>query len=247
MKRRAILIAAPGVPDSGADNAPLDVVAWRSFLIGVSGGAWDDAEINDDLVNPSRAQLNAVLEEAADCDYAIVTFSGHGRGEVVNGELTTMVLPCPSESAIPYYELRPRSARTLLVLDSCRWAPQAIVEKFAAKRLTSVGEKVERTVYREYFDAQVMRCERGSIILYGCGIGQESRDWYSETTPGGLYTHALLGAAKGWAATAAGKAALDVVQAHRLAAPDVTRRNPEQAPDIRHGRRLGVFPLAVNL
>lgn len=246
MKRHAILIATPGSPGSGADNACVDVAEWQAFLMDLPGGAWEKDEI-DTFTNPERDRLAEAMGRASECDYAVVTFSGHGKLGIHDGEPTTMVSVYAGEPAVPYFELRPRAARTLLVLDSCRWAPRTVLETFAAKRGASLVEKAVRNAYRRFFEEEVLKTERGTIILYGCGIGEESRDWYHEKRPGGLYTLALLDAAQQWVSTASNKQVRNVVDAHRVAEVEVVRRNPEQHPDIRHGRRLGVFPLAVRL
>ncbi len=134
-----------------------------------------------------------------------------------------------------------------MVIDSCRWAPAEIVRKSAATRRILLMEKAVRDAYRTFFEQQVLGTERGVITLFGCGFGEEARDWYTETQLGGLYTQALLKGAKAWCSTATSRQVLDVVQAHIKAKADVTQRNPEQHPEVRHGRRLGVFPLAIKL
>lgn len=246
MKRCAILIASPGEPGDGTDGTVVDVAVWREYLTELVGGAWDHDEINT-VFNPSRDKLASELSKADGSDYAIVTFSGHGKLGVIDNEPTTMLLTNESEPAIPYFALRPRSARTLMVFDSCRCVSESILRKEAAERRVIISEDIVRRDYRDFFEQQVLRTERGVITLFGCGIGEEARDWYSETMPGGLYTLALLKGARSWYARAASRQVLNVVQAHNDVKSDVTLRNPEQHPEVRHGRRLGVFPLAIKL
>ena len=246
MKRCAILIASPGEPGGGADGSVVDVEVWREYLTDFSGGAWDNEEIHT-VPNPNNDELQSALAKADGCDYAIVTFSGHGRLGIVANEPTTMLRTNDSEPARPYFELRPRATRTLMVIDSCRWAPADMVRKTAAARRIVLMEKAVRNAYRTFFEKQVLGTERGVITLFGCGFGEEARDWYTETQLGGLYTMALLKGAKAWCSAAASRQVLDVVQAHNNAKKDVTQRNPEQNPEVRHGRRLGVFPLAIKL
>ena len=245
--RRAILIAAPGGGPKPAHGTRVDVAAWQNYLTSPAGGAWNDDEILPPLTHPSKDELDDALASADGCDYAVVTFSGHGGTKNIDGEPTTVLQIAPSLPLIPYYELKPRCARILLILDSCRSVleEEVGVSKMAGRLMEkSIEERLIRQMHRDIYEKIILRTERGTITLFGCDYNEEADDMLSETQYGGLYTHKLIGAGDTWYSSAA-KGMLNVYDAHLRAERDTTGQNRLQHPKILHGRRLGIFPFAV--
>ena len=248
MRRRAVLVAAPGKRPNLAPGTMVDLLEWRRYLASSHGGAWEDGEI-ESLVHPSSKQLEDALAKAEECDFAFVAFSGHGMMAMFDGEPTTFLQVSSHGQPVPYFDLRPKAARTLMVIDSCRWDPSGrlgLMRKASSESLQeSALASIVRKAYRDRYEELILKTERGVITAFGCGCGEEAGDRYSEAQPGGLYTLSMIACADAWHEAASRSQALNILEAHEVASAKVSSKNGEQHPRIHQGRRLGIFPFAV--
>lgn len=63
MKRRCLIIAAPGSKTKGTHlpGVSVDQISFRNFLFSDHGGAWEENEVHL-LTNPTTGELNKQLE-----------------------------------------------------------------------------------------------------------------------------------------------------------------------------------------
>lgn len=184
MKRKAILLCN----DDVGLATKKDVRDVMSFLIGPTGGCWDnDREILCRTNVEKRELLSMVAETRKECvDYLFLYFSGHGgcaRDAFI--ELN------PDSECIETSALLRLADRQLSIFDCCR----AIVEKqtFVMDSLReSKGEDLHREAIRSAFDRRVMAAYPQSMILYACHAGEYAYDYGA----GGVYTQNLLATTK---------------------------------------------------
>lgn len=254
MTKVAILIPSPGAVDNVAKGTSEDCDKWVEFLCSDTGGAWNDSEIVRLTANPSSTNVCTAIATAASYDYAIVAFSGHGKIEKEDGEWITKVLlndnPNDTKRWLPDYELRPRSPRGLVSIDSCRWDPTGQYRMKAANESVvnlSFSQYYEkREAHRKLFEDDLSKCERGTIMMYGCDFGEVAEDVHTRGgDPGGLFTFSLLKAAIAWHDAPSNSGVYKVNKAFTEAFARVKVLRPLQNPQFEPGRRLGHFPLAV--
>lgn len=254
MTRVAIIIPSPGAEEEIASGTSEDCVAWKKYLVSNAGGAWSDDEIKILPTNPNVARVRSALDATVNYDYSIVAFSGHGKIENDQGEWITKVLlndnVYDERSWMPDYDLRPRSQRGLLSIDSCRWDPSGQYgrTKFVNERVVYEGFSAvdNRKLHRDLFDNDMMKCERGTIMMYGCNYDEVSSGVHTKSRePGGLFTFSLLKAAFAWYAEPSNKGIFKVHQAFSHAVNRVHALQPQQNPQLEAGRRLGYFPFVI--
>lgn len=217
MQRYALLIEASNV--TGEEDLPgarNDVIAMRNFLMSPPGGAWRHDEI--EIVN--KPQYRSVFEKLLDHkeDYSLVYFSGHGS-ECVQG--------CPSvclndtEMTIPVTCLYPKSKYGIVITDCCRG--NGMVETLnenMKKASFSFEEAFDATdvTSRNLWDAALSQCIRsntddGIVEMLACQYNEAASEIEAPEAYG-LYTHAIINAAKNWYQEASCDTFLTTLQVH---------------------------------
>jgi hypothetical protein len=104
----------------------------------------------------------------------------------------------------------------------------------------------KREAYRKLFEDDLLKCERGTIMMYGCDFDEEAEDVHTRSgDPGGLFTFSLLKAAAAWYDAPLSSGVYKVNTAFVEAFARVKVLRPLQNPQFESGRRLGYFPLAI--
>ena len=91
MKRRALLIGAPGAlgEDGYLPGVRRDLMNYHDFFVSPLGGAWRESEIQT-LINPTRHQVREELGSLRTADYSIAIFSGHGHDHRREGTIIAL-------------------------------------------------------------------------------------------------------------------------------------------------------------
>ena len=236
MQRYALLIEASNV--TGEEDLPgarNDVIAMRNFLMSPPGGAWWHDEI--EIVN--KPQYRSVFEKLLDHkeDYSLVYFSGHGS-ECVQG--------CPSvclndtERTIPVTCLYPESKYGIVITDCCRGNGmlEASNGNMKTASFSSVTSSVAEYVKsRKLWNAALAQCIRsntddGIVEMLACQYNEAASETEAPEAYG-LYSHAIINAAKNWYQEASCNTCLTTLQVHKLIASYMEET---------HGQHPAYFP-----
>ena len=198
MTRYALLIEASRLKDHpDLPGARADVRLLRNWMMSPCGGAWSDDEIVI-LIHPAAETVRKRLARAKNCDYAFVSFSGHGHHVVGNGFNQTRVCLNDDEE-IKAAALNPKNPRSTVLIDSCRgltvFVPQQLLESYVKKALR-LSLNSERESARAKFDRLVRLSEAGVIYLYSCSVDQSAAE--DENGQGGLFTLGLVRSGQNW-------------------------------------------------
>jgi hypothetical protein len=193
MIRRALLI---GVPQSRGLRDVLgtkqDVKVLSTFLQSVSGGYWFGRDNSDlahleiiESINPSRSEVLRSLSWNQGSDLSVVLFSGHGCvRQRRDGSLYTSLI-CNDGQEVSLDELTPSASRNLIIVDCCRHieiteaAPPGSVRLGAL--LDSFTPLVSPDQARYIYQQSFQNADLGTLVLYGCRVGQSASDRYSFT------------------------------------------------------------------
>lgn len=182
MRKKLLIISN----NHGLPGVKKDVLRIKQYFKSVTGGLWNDNEI-EEAPDESRYNLTNRLLRIRDenHDYLIIYFSGHGDWK----RQTNLYLNSAEES-IPENYLNGLAARQLSIFDCCRGVEDSSyslsdLALFSEKRLSLK----EFNYYREQYDYRILRSRVGTHIkLYSCTIGQLSQ----ENIYGGVYTTELI-------------------------------------------------------
>jgi hypothetical protein len=173
MNRRALLISNPGEPgtEDYLEGTALDIRNYRRFLRSAIGGLWFDDEIRS-LFQPSIRTVRNEIEGVAECDYALIVFSGHGGYD--EDRRSTMV-EISSGHLFDVSDFLGANPRLTLVIDSCRETimPSPVLETFAAKT-AAAGPRINPQECRKYYDEQIEECGDDLVVAYACAVGQRA-------------------------------------------------------------------------
>lgn len=240
MNRKVLIISNPG--EKNAENycegVNKDVENYLHFFHSTYGGAWFEDEIIT-LNRPTVRTLERALIDVNAADYSIVIFTGHGY---MNGTDTIIELKNGEE-----YDARDlaKNNRTL-ILDCCRKRTIGVVMEEAAKTGRIFMEQdMDLWDCREYYEAQIAKCEGQRLVLYSCDEGEVSND---DGRRGGYYSYYLLKTAKDWYKNnknAFDPMVLSMVQAHNEAGRILRYRIENQTPQIEKPREAPYYPFAV--
>jgi caspase domain-containing protein len=239
--RQAILIESSnvGVYDD-LPGARADVSLLRNWLMTPRGGAWESAEIGI-LRNPTVHKVRKWLKIAKLCNYAFVSFSGHGHHVI--GSISDETRLCLNDDEeISAKRLNPGNARCTILIDACRGVTveiEATLLERRVKAMTQLALNLTREAARAKFDDLVARSERGAIYIYSCCVDESAGD----SKQGGLFTIGLVRAGELWKPKK-GKY-VSVMNAFRSAERFTNEENPQQNPVIEAGRRIRYFPFAI--
>ena len=194
MTRKAILISGGDDPKIGAET---DIHRYRRFLSSKIGGAWNDDGVEiEAFINPTNLQLVAPYMDAADADYAIVIYSGHGVHPAYseNPLLTRLQI---ADGDLRVRDLNPRNGKTLIIIDACRRYAMlaAPIVEFLTENTRIAGRVPSRNDYRDFFDDFVDGCPEQVTYLFACSLDEFS---YGNKTHGGLYSRLLYSTAVDW-------------------------------------------------
>jgi hypothetical protein len=187
MKRKAILIAAPGSEVKGnyLSGVNKDIDKYQSFLVSRTGGAWDLTEI-DILANPTLAALKSALAKLALADYAFTVFSGHGGISTIDGKGYIEIND--NDEDFPVEDFYNKCPKHTVILDTCRtyFTPNKQIFNEMRKAENAIGSS--RALYRAKFDEAVQKADNGTIILSAASPGEAA----NEDINGGLFSQGLL-------------------------------------------------------
>jgi hypothetical protein len=230
IKRHALIIGCPNV--NGQEKLPgaqIDVDAWKNFLLSNHGGGWYHNEITV-LTNPTPQEVHSKIKDMPD-GYSFITFSGHGY---VDSSSSTMI--CLQGGNVSELDLVPSSARTTVILDSCRGLLQVKALKESLEMLRH-EVAVDREKFRDRFDIALEHAEKGICRIYGCAFEQAAQ----ESKAGGDFTQALVLTGVNWS----GPGVLSLRAAFDTAEKVVRSKKSQQTPECQLGRRIHHFPFAV--
>jgi hypothetical protein len=247
--RRIAIIIGDGV--SGGERLPgvaADHSTLAEFLCSDAGGAWEE----DELVHLNKAlsarDLTQALKAGARCDYALVTFSGHGY---IDGKSKDTMICVGPGVEVADGDLLTGAARQLAILDSCRKVVSG--EALGKSERISFGRFGEATQAARYrrscralYDRLVADADEGVSFVFACGAGQSAGDRPS----GGMFLQSLINWSSNWASEAKvpGREAMKYVSipnAVQGAAQALAQRRSPQQPVAALGRRREHFPFAV--
>jgi len=244
MKRRAILIEASAAP--GQDLLPgaaLDVDTLKAWLSSNPGGAWEEDEIKV-LRNPNISLVKANLILARSCDFAFITFSGHGSHPRGGDFDETEILV--NDGILRASDLNCGAPRCSIVIDACRYVgPEIITESF--KRGVGVvkySRDRTREAHREMFELEVNSSDKGAIFMFSCDINEFAGE---SSLTGGYFTKYLVESGNAWYEKNSGRGVLNTQMAFLTTSLGVTQRVPQQHPKYEAGRRMRHFPFSVRV
>lgn len=247
MTRRALLIAGGDDPKIGAEE---DIRRYKLFLNSKIGGAWEDDDVEiKSLVNPTNHDLIDPLLEAADADYSLIVYSGHGNhpARSLNPLYTRVAL---SDGDMPVRDFDKGRGKQTIIVDACRAfarLPAPAVE-FITEHTRIAARRPSWDAYRDAFERAVMGCQNQITYLFACDIDQYS---YGNATHGGLYSRTLYSSALAWERDAAPDTFLTIAQAHLATYRRVSRietPSPQRPVITRRGLTSGrYFPFCIKL
>jgi Caspase domain len=244
MKRVGIIIGVPDSPHGRLPGVEVDLERYRRFLGSLGGGAWEPSEIQV-LRNPNRTHALQAVQAAQNFDYGFVVFSGHGY-HGVGASLSETVVCLTGHDEARISELFPRVRRSVVIADCCRkevtLAANVREQLLASAAFANERRTIDRATARANFDAAVMQCEEGRIVLYACDVNQSAGD---NTRTGGCFSSSLLSHAERWSENSRAGTSLDVRDAYNQARQVTNGINYPQNPQMEAGRRLSYYPLAV--
>ena len=238
--RAALLIASP---DAKIPGAHMDALNFRKFLRSPLGGAWGDNEIKV-LENPSMRELNYELRRLEDCDYAFVTFAGHGRHVSTDRWVRIQINLSDEISSI---DLRKGAKKQTVILDCCRVLEKEYVMDSAFAKSGGYRNALDPVDCRRFFDMRIDECQPGLVVLHSCGFNETA----GESSRGGWYSLALIEGAGDWEKEREIKlpenlSLLSVMRAHERADSIVRRESGErQHPNAEYPRTELHFPFAI--
>lgn len=231
MNRFALIVGN----NDGLQGVATDMANYVAFLKSECGGLWQTGEI-EALLNTNEVCLAKYLDacRAADLDYFVFVFCGHGamregrtllelsRGNIAEESIVRNVAP-----------------RQLSVFDCCRQESGAFVEPDVMNevRCFSSGGRIGNV--RQRYDNRIMQACPQHVKLYGCCEGECCAD----TRGGGLYSSCLLRCAR----NIGDKEFKTVSQANYEATVLVERQEPAQHPDISQPRCLSSQTLILSI
>lgn len=183
MKRKALLIGAPGSEERFLAGVSVDMNNIENFLLSKNGGEWFSDEITK-VVNPTRTELGSKLDQLKNADYSIIYFSGHGGISTVNSKYYVEINSDGDDFDVMLFnEL---SGRELIIIDSCR---SYFTPMLNARRDSFLfAEMKTSSRYRERYDAVLQKSEYGTVYFYAASPGQAA----NEDSNGGYFTQGLL-------------------------------------------------------
>lgn len=245
MKRKAILVAAPGdLPGANPKNklpgTKIDIENMYGFLQSPVGGAWTADEITV-LVDPSLIELRSYFPHLLAADYSYFHFAGHGR-HIESKDSTQMMLR-PNEWVDTSLIVNSSAQKSTVVVDACREIVRKDILKATLEAFSSQRKIISRSDARQVFDAQVELCRPMDVQLYSCSRDELANE---DSERGGLYTAALVDSSGSWNRSLGQSRILSVRDAHEAAAAKVkgSTRN-RQNPHSVYPRTENYFPFAV--
>jgi hypothetical protein len=246
MKRVAILIEASRARGQKEIlGAAVDVRRLREWLGSNCGGAWNEDEIRE-LPNPSLAQVQQAIGDAASSDFSFVSFSGHGgiTEDRFGNRLQKLIIGSGEE--IDLAALRPGSKRNILLCDACRIIEKlsAIYESVKAAALEQRSSSFERFRYRKAYEDAVESANPGTYTAFGCSPNEFSRE---DPLNGGYFTASLVQEGMKWCESQRRPAILTIDDVLLLAKARVKQLTDAQTPTGGPENRSGnSFPFAVH-
>lgn len=235
MKRKAIIIANQ---DGKLTGVSKDIDHIQEFLKGISGGAWNEDEIEVN-VNPSLSslKLSLALKRIVGYDYIMVFFTGHGGHK----REQTYVQINNKKELIAQSELENLCQKQINIYDCCR----SEIEELNEARSTQIFKMFDsassltlsRFEARRLYERQIQLAKNQQLILYSCSLNEYSQD----ESYGALYlTNLLRDANKFDNCEYYGKRFKIALESHNNAAERVKKDNRDmqnpQNPDYRATR-----------
>ena len=235
MKRQAILIGA-SPPDEPLRYVASDVALWGEFLQSNEGGAWTESEILD-ATHLAKTELLNELARARFTDFSLVVFVGHGFTTETDLPWTELSLILETGQTILERELNPGNPRCCIVLDCCRTRGENIEAIMEHRKSASLEESYAAIRSRQAYDSAVDQAEMGAVTVYATGDNTGAADEKS-------FSQYLIRSASKW--TEFNPGVLNVRDAVRIGAAELTHTHPQQHPEYHGGRRLRHYPFAVS-
>ncbi|GAA5104368.1 hypothetical protein GCM10023211_01880 [Orbus sasakiae] len=237
MKRKALLIGAPGKGTQELPGVKSDMKNYKNFLMSEIGGKWANNEIII-LLGESKEKIlkQTELIKKENNDFVFLVFSGHANYSTI---CNSRRLYIDNSEFVYETHIRKLSDKQLTIIDSCAESVSLITEKFSeVAGLESFH--MELNDYRKVYDDYILNCPPQEIVLYSCSIDEFSVD----TNKGGLYSYNLLNTAKN-----NHNKILTALQANEKAS-EVVRviSNGDQNPDYYDSRKSGnKLPFSIYL
>ncbi len=193
--RKAILVSNPG--EKGSNNycgeVVLDMENYEQFLKSPFGGTWYDDEIIQ-LTRPTRSELTWTLRNAAQHDYTLIVFSGHGWYSKTH---SSTILELRTKEDIDSMDLRMGCGKRTVILDCGRRRSEGITPPIEEREESPINyPPPDPTKCRRYYDEWIEKCSLGLIVTHACKAQEIAGD---QRLNGGYYSYNLIRAAKEWA------------------------------------------------
>ncbi len=186
MRKKALIIANQDMLLAGVSK---DIEHIKTFLTGISGGAWESNEI-EVLVNPSLGNLRfqIALDKCLRYDYMMVFFTGHGGHK----REETYVQINNKRELIAQSELENLCSKQINIYDCCRSEIEDVYESRAALSIEKFDSASSYNLSREeakrLYERQIEKAKPQQLILYSCSLNEYSQD----ESYGALYLTNLL-------------------------------------------------------
>jgi hypothetical protein len=235
IKRKAVLIGAPGKDTNFLRGVKHDLNNIKTFLQSERGGSYYSHEIIV-LINPSRGDILSAIHGAS-VDYMLVYFSGHGYTK--NG-IQRMI-------SLDGYELKDtqllnyQCPRELVIIDACRNFMGG-----AIGAITGLGDEYDNFTgsrTRDIFDQWIAASPAGQIIIHATEPGTSAGD----TPRGGVFSRQWVQLANNYIINEPGPDFLPVSITQLLTDTRnvLFQRQSHQRPEIVHNTGNLQVPFAV--
>ncbi|WP_345971812.1 caspase family protein [Sulfurimonas diazotrophicus] len=232
MRRRALIIGAPGKSQEYLPGVRKDVENYTNFLTSNIGGKWLKDEIvslYDQDINTVQRTINLVKSE--NNDFVLVVFSGHGNYSAI---MSNRRLYIDHDNYIYEDNLKGLSKKELLIIDTCAGIEREVGERKVKKSAFALFRE-SYTDYRKKYEDAILSCLDQEIVLYASDVDEYSAD----TSKGGLYSKNLLETAY----NNSYEEVLSSLVAHDIASSIVrkeskNKQNPQYSCSVRKGNKL---------
>lgn len=152
-RRRAILIESGNITARFLRGASEDQRSWGKYLQSSLGGWWSSDEIISLPSCPKVDMLDEVLCQLSTCEYAFITFSGHGGYDIMNKQDFIFLNNSEIVSVNHIMELLSAvSVKSTIIIDACRTdmlPPVGFKYTGSQKQGNSPWNQLEVPVYRD--------------------------------------------------------------------------------------------------
>ena len=178
MKRKALLIMNPGVPNINyAPTVNYAYSRYKNYLKSPVGGYWQDDEIIE--LERSNHGLKSSLESklkvlnSADIDYSLIVFIGHGGAANGNDSIQLEDETIISIENLGKADGNPNPIKRTIVVDACRSYANVKPEQLVLEqREFSGGGAIDGTACRDFYNSLITQSDSHIELIQSTQYGQ---------------------------------------------------------------------------